>query len=281
MHAFSHFLTEIQPFQAFSLPRLPLILPSHAFTHSLSIVGKPVIHLSRTLAYGAPCQAELETSGSKSDLKESVIPLGGTKPRAAELCDTWVQLSKCFCCFHRTCLSYSSGSTLSLWLTPEPVTQIQSLIYLCTTYKLRRIFFLVLLNGCQGAWEMVQDLGASLPALPWVWFSVTTWQLTTMHNSSSREPEALFWSPWVSGKHAVHKYISRQTLIHIKKSLNTITSIIALHDRKIIYEFKFYLARISKCLSQGSHTVTFSREQGHIIKADSSPSKSDSYYLAF
>ena len=52
-----------------------------------------------------------------------------------------------------------------------------------------------------------------------VQFPVTTWELTTIYNSSSRRSNALFWFLWTSSTYVVYRPTCRQNTYMHKNNL--------------------------------------------------------------
>ena len=54
-----------------------------------------------------------------------------------------------------------------------------------------------------------------------VQFATSTWQLTTVCNSSPRGSDILFWPPWIPGIHMVHRHTCKQNIYIYKVKKKT------------------------------------------------------------
>lgn len=81
-------------------------------------------------------------------------------------------------------------------------------------------------------------------------FPASTWQLTIVYNSSSRESDALVCSPKAPEMHMIHRLMCRQSSHKHKRKANSFRALpVALH---LTHRTKIHPAEVLSLLSEGA-----------------------------
>lgn len=112
------------------------------------------------------------------------------------------------------CHALRHDHNLTLLTVPGKVTRPSSLALLTLQVSTDPVSLLIKVVGAEaGAMAQCLRALATVAGDPG-WFSASTYQLTTICNSSSKVYDTLYWGPWIPGTHVI--YLIRQTRLHIK-----------------------------------------------------------------